>query len=474
MTTKSVRCLLAAASLLSLPASAQEQGTGPEQQEGSFTLVDSGSFRLKAGFEAGLQAVAQHNAFWRLGDSFAPGSGFKVSPSWGESYIKPYLTFGMDAGNHRLYGKMSVIASHTAGTDVFDRTGQSAIEIEDAFVGLRNDIFDVSVGSQPYRLGTGMLLSDGGGDGFERGALIFGPRAAWEMTAIGRLSLGKTRLEGFYLDPRELESGDTGTRIAGASLVHEVAPGRSLGIGAGQVLESSALWVQAAPGGAGVPVFIPDGRDGMRFVTAWGNWAVDDRLSVSADFAYETNEASDMKAWAGRVQVSYAFPDLPFQPRIGYGYQTFSGDDPDTPELERFDPLFYDGSPSGWGSGANASLVFLNTNVAAHQIWAAATLSPRDFLTFRYFHVRANELLSPLQFGQGTRLDPGGSPTLISGVRDSHLSDDLYAEYTRVLSPHAFLTVGGGVSFPGRGIRELRAGQNDVWPGAFANLVVRF
>ena len=196
-------------------------------------------------------------------------------------------------------------------------------------------------------------------------------------------------------------------------------------------------------------------------------------MGLAADVAFQTNDAQDMTAWAARVQASYAFPQSPFQPRIGYTYQTFSGDDPDPPELERFDPLFYDGSPAAWGSGANASLVFLNTNIAAHQLWAAATITPRDFVTVRYYHVTANELLSPLQFGQVTRLDPE-SLTVISGVTDSRLSDDIYVEYTRALTPTAYLTGGLGVSFPGEGIQQQRGGVRDVWTGGFVNLVVQF
>lgn len=292
------------------------------------------------------------------------------------------------------------------------------------------------------------------------------------MTAIGRYSLGRSRVEAFYLDPRELESGDTKTRIAGLALTHEVAAGRSFGLAAGRILESTAPWVQAAPDGVGAPSLIDSGRDGMQFLTAWANWAVDDRLNLAADIAFESNDAQDMDAWGGRVQASYAFPDALFAPRVGYSYQTFSGDDPATSELERFDPLFYDGSPSGWGSGANSSLVFLNSNVAAHQISVAATVSQRDFLTFRYFHVRAKELRSPLQYGQGTRLD--GDSSLLSGVTDPHLSDDLYVEYTRVLTPNAFLTAGASISFPGEGIQELRGGDADVWSGAFVNLALRF
>jgi hypothetical protein len=173
------------------------------------------------------------------------------------------------------------------------------------------------------------------------------------------------------------------------------------------------------------------------------------------------------------VQVTYAMPEVRFQPLFGYSYQTFSGDDPDTSTLERFDPLFYDGSPAAWGSGSNASLAFLNSNIAAHQIWASASISSRDFVTARYYRVSANELLSPLQFGQVTRVSPD-SNALISGVTDSHLADDIYFEYTRVIRPTTFLTAGLGISYPGDGIQELRSGERDVWTGGYVNIVMRF
>ena len=464
-------CLAVLAAFHAAPALAQEDG---------ILLSDTGPFRLRAGLELGLLVTAQDNAFWKLNETFAPGQPFDASPAWAEGYAKPYLSFDADLGGTRvLYGKLSAIASYTAGTDVFDASSSGRVAIEDAYVGLRTGGegalgFDLSIGAQRYELGTGMLISDGGADGFERGALIFGPRLAWENTAIARARFGSTRLEVFYLDANETESGDTGTRLAGAAVMHEVAAGRSFGAAAGRVLESEAPWIQAAPGGVGAPTFLPGGRDGLEFVTAWGTWALNERFTISADAAFQRNDDPDMQAWGGRLGVAYARPDLRFSPVFGYSVQTFSGDDPDTARLERFDPLFYDGSPAGWGSGANASLVFLNSNVTSHQVYASLTVSPRDFLTLRYFHVRANELNSPLQFGQTTRIDTGGSNAVVTGVTDAHLSDDLYVEYTRILSPTTFLTAGASVSYPGAGTRDQRGGRTDVWVGAFANIVWRF
>jgi len=444
-----------------------------QEQEGSVTLFEGGGFTVKAGMDIGLQIVLQNQAFWNLGESVGP-EDYNSSPTWGETYAKPFLTFYGTVGSMDIYGKLSAVGVLNIGTDVYAIEDAKKIVLEDAYVGIRNDTVDLSFGSQPYQLGTGMLIADGGGDGFERGAIIFGPRRAWEMTAIARLTTGSTKVEAFYLDPRELESGDTKTELAGIGATQEFAPGRSIGIGGGTVLTSEQLWVQAAPGGVGAPVFIENGRDGMDFLTAWGNWAVNEQFNLAADVAWQRSNVQDMRAWGGRVQLTYSFTDAPWQPRIGYTFQTFSGDDPATPEQERFDPLFYDGSPAAWGSGSNASLVFLNTNVNAHQIWAAATITPRDFVTARYYHVRANELLSPLQFGQGTRLDPAGSPTLISGVVDAHLSDDLYFEYTRVVTDNTFLTGGLGISVPGAGIREQIGGARNVWTGGYLNVVMKF
>jgi hypothetical protein len=174
-------------------------------------------------------------------------------------------------------------------------------------------------------------------------------------------------------------------------------------------------------------------------------------------------------------EIGYAFTTLPFAPTLSYTFQTFSGDDPNTARLERFDPLFYDGSPTGWATGYNGSFVFINSNVNAHRVTLAMYLTQRDILTLRYAHVRANELNSPIQFGQGTRLTVvGGAPGLIAGVSKAHLSDDFLVEYTRVLTQNAFLTFGVGYSEPGAGQRALAPGRIKGWTGGFANLVVKY
>lgn len=449
--------------------------------ETSMPTLTFGALEVRSGLEAGIQVVTEGNAFWNLADTFSPTVPFDADPTWGEGYLKPSLdfTYSLDGGSE-IYGRLSGIYSFTLGTDVFDSSEESEFSWEDYYLGIRGGseqsfTFDLSVGAQRYQIGNGLLISDGSGDGFERGAVIFGPRRAFEETAIARFGFGKSRVDLFYVDANELESSDTKTAVAGAAFQHETAQGAKFGIAYGQVVESDAPWPQAAPGGVGVPSITVGARENLEFVNLWGSVQATNELSFAGDVALQWNDDQDMRAWGGRVQATYAPLNARFQPRFSYTLQAFSGDDTSTSRNERFDPLFYDGSPAGFASGGNAALVFINSNVMTHQLSVAMNLSPRDFFTARYYHVRAMELNSPLQFGQATRLVGGSAaPKLVSGVSDAHLSDDLYFEYTRVITPKAFLTTGIAVSFPGEGVRDLRGGEDDVWPGAYINLVYQF
>ena len=95
----------------------------------------------------------------------------------------------------------------------------------------------------------------------------------------------------------------------------------------------------------------------------------------------------------------------------------------------------------------------------------------RDSLTMRLARLDANQLNSPLQFGQATRLERLGSRlAVVNGVPYTHLSDDLLVEYVRIINPHVFLTLGASISKPGRGVRALNPDKSPDWHDAFATL----
>lgn len=445
-------------------------------------LHDADGLTVRAHLQFGLNAVSEQNVFWSLSDVTAPGSGFDPDTDWLEGYVKGGLSFtqDLDTGG-QVFGKVSAVASYTAGTDAFDRGNTGATTMEEYHLGLRGPLgadtrYEVSLGARELVLGTGMLVANGATSGFERGALKFGPRKAWERALIAKLEHKDLTGTLFFLDPNELPSTDSGTTLAGIDLRRDPAGGGYIGATLVTVPTSGSSYPQAAPGGIGAPTITPGAREGTTALNIYGRTApltgALENWTFSGDVAIERNGDIDLQAWAGRVTAGYTFAGLPWSPTLTYGFQTFSGDDPATPELERFDPLFYQGSPSAWATGSKAASTYLNSNVNAHTLTLAMRPTQRDTVTLRYAHIRANELNSPVQFGQGTRVDASGN--LVAGVTTPHLSDDLFLEYSRIINRNTFLTAGFSVSFPGAGIDDVVGGPADTWTGGFLNVVFNF
>jgi hypothetical protein len=481
---------LSSALIIACPAQAQDSETTYEAASATtptqprdplrFPLGDGS---LKVSIEAGAQYVLESNAFWNLSDGLAPTENYNTDPHWGEGYIEAGFKFEQPIGKSSIEVGLSAVAAQTFGTDIFEQKNRGRLVIENAYAALRlgfdndSDAITFSGGAQPYKVGNGMLIGDGGVDGFERGAVIFGPRSAWAQTAIAKLQLGDIAVEGFHLNPRELDSSDSRTIVNGAKIEKKIGPTGTIGLSYGYVPRSEAPYIQAAPGGVGAPNFIFNGRDGLSYLQGWFKWFPVKSLPgfyIAGDYARQRNSRIDLKASAGRIEVGNTFIKSPWMPTLSYSYQSFSGDDPDTPELERFDPLFYDGSQNGWASGTNGSFVFINSNVNAHKLTLNFLPSPKDIVTIRVVTIAANNLRSPLQFGQATRpsLD-FGDDGLITGVTKRHLSNDFLIEYTRLLSKNVFMTGGLGHSWTGSGLRSLTPGLKD-WTGGFLNLVVQY
>jgi len=465
-----------AAALFATTASASEKPKDP------MLLYSADGLSVRAHFQAGINAVSEHNLFWDLAATTAPSSGFDPNTRWLEGYIKPGLSFEYQLNSGTvLYGKLSAVSSYTWGTDAFDTGDTGATTLEEAYLAIRGDLspelsYDLSLGPRELVLGTGMLIANGATSGFERGALKFGPRKAWEMAAIGRLSYGNVTGTAFYLNPNELPSTNGNNELAGFDLRFDDPQGGYLGATFVNVLNSDSPYPQAAPGGIGAPTVIPGAREGTNtlnlyaetnpFAGALENW------TFTGDFAYQWNDRIDLEAWAGRVTAGYTFANLAWSPNLTLGYQTFSGDDPNTTKLERFDPLYYQGSPSAWATGSKSASTFINSNVNALTLAIGVQPTQRDTLTLRYAHIRANELNSPIQFGQATRVNINGN--VVSGVTDSDLADDLFLEYSRIINRNTFLTTGISVSFPGAGIDNVIGRNADPWTGGFINVVVNY
>lgn len=441
----------------------------------------NGPIDLRFSVEVGAQGVAGGDAFWGLAQTLSPTADYPTKHLWLESYGKLALAASYQAYDPlRLYGGAAVIGSGTLGKDYFEERNEGKVLPENAYLGLRwkadsgDWSVDVSGGQQSYLLGNQLLVAVGAGNGFERGCLTTFPFRAWEMTGIGRVSWKQITLEGFYLDPNELESNDLNNRLAGANLKWEPRPGQFAGLAFVKALESEYPYAQA-------PVtIVQNGREGLEAYDAYWKWAPTDGplagLSVLGEAVIERNSRVNMEGFGGGLEIGYRFQTLPFHPRLSYSPRYFSGDDPGTGDrLEGFDPLFYMASPDTWASGGSSSLAFLNANNIAHRARLELMLSPRNLLNLNYWYVQAAEVNSPLQFGQAARITvAGGTPVLVSGVPNRELSHELYMDYIHMFSQHVFLTVGLAGSFPGEGIRALVPNGASDWWGGLVNLTVRY
>lgn len=474
------RALWASAALLLLAPSAPRA-----QAADAMVLHDSDGLVVRGHFQAGVNAVAEQNLFWNMSKALAPTTRFDADKEWLELYAKPGISFyKQGGGGTTLYGMVSGVASATVGTDAFDTGDTGRVTLEEGFIGVHTRsagglTFDLSVGPREYSAGTGMLISNGGSSGFDRGALKLGPHRAWEMAVLGKVGYGKFTGTGFYVDANEQSGGDSGTKIAGVDLRYDGQAGTFAGMSVGQVLQSGSPYPKAAPNGIGAPSILPGARDGLKFVSLYGRAypfsGAFENAFIAGDLAIERNNDIDLKAWAGRIQVGYTFASAPWSPTLSYAYQTFSGDDPSTTRLERFDPLYYEGSPSSWSTGSKSAMVFINSNVNSHQLTLRTQPTPRDTLTLRYAHISANELRSPIQFGQATRVEiVDGVVNPIAGVTRAHLSDDVFLEYNRALNRNTYLTAGFSVSVPGAGVDSVVNNDAPIWTGGFVNVVVNF
>jgi hypothetical protein len=438
-------------------------------------LHDANGLTLRRHLQADACAAAEQNLFWNPGSLFA--SGFDASTECMEFYIKPGVSFEYDlASAATLYGRLSAFASSTLGTDACDRGDTGTTTPEAAHLGLRCDAggglsHDISVGARESRLGTGMLIANGAPSGFERGAQKFGPRRALEMAAIAELSLDGFTGTAFYVDPNELPSNDGENALAGLDIREDDPRGGYVGTTYVTILEWGSPDAEAR---AGLPLRILDGaRDGAGTVNlrarttpfsgALENWA------FSLDYARQWSDRIDPESGAGRVQAIYSTPDLAWSPAITHSFQTFSDDAPDTATLERYDPPHFEGNQNAWATGPKSASTFINSNVCAHSEALRMQPTQRDTPTFRHARIGANDLRSPVQFGQATRMDQGGN--VVTGVTEAHLADDVYVEWTRAINRNTFLLAGIAASYPGAGIDGAYGGNAPDWTGGNFNVV---
>ena len=365
-----------------------------------------------------------------------------LSDNWSEGSVKPAISGVYTLGDSsQIYGKVSAVGERTYSAPPPLVGGEAAsFEVEDLAIGWRSgkslslgeDALDVTIGRAQYKIGHGMLLWDGSGEGGSRGGYWTNARKAWKFAAIGRLNADSNKFEVFYLERDAAPESNNHSKVGGIN--YEYALGEDTTLGA-----TYMHWTadpSKAPQRDGLNVY-----DVRAFTAPFPNLK---QLSIEAEYAKETNgNALDSYAW--NILVAYKFP-WRWEPKLSYRYAFFQGDNPSTVKNEGFDGLatgFYDWGT--WWQGEIAGEYFLsNSNLISHQVRLHTTPSESLGTGLIFYDFILDR---PAAFG----------PTVTSD--HAAYEFDWYADWT--VNKHVILSFVAAWAQPGKAVEQFSGRTQD-------------
>lgn len=281
-----------------------------------------------------------------------------------EGYVEPSIAFeAKTATSGEFFGKASGVGSATRG-DVdaggFSRGDPEDFDWEDGYVGWRSgnvlpnlsqNALAISYGRQPFMVGNGFLIGDGHFDQGPEGAVLTGPRTAFDWTLIAQLDVGDFHADLFNLRGRQ-DFDEAGiserTTLKGANFEWRSKIHGTFGV-AGFKVEDSSM----------------DSRDGMDVYDVRASFApfksIPEAL-LSAEYAWQDNSDVDIRGRAWYLEVKRSFSDVKWTPAIAYRYSKYS---------QNFDSLYY-GYGGDWGSWYQGEIVgeymLFNSNQKVHML----------------------------------------------------------------------------------------------------------
>jgi len=338
-------------------------------------LVKDGVSELNLDIEAVLGLFSSKKRYAQL-------HGGEGKSSWQEGYVKYGLSGSTKAGEGSLYGGFNLLTSGTFGDGDaagFTTGDELETDIEDLFVGWRNDKFDISLGSQNFSIGDGFIINGDAlnfGEGFSQipgapdfdrgGAYWLAGRKAFEKTAVFRMG-GDEGLRGdlFWLESNNASQAKM--ELAGLNIEHNSA----IGTIGGYYIEGLDVDDNDA---AFLGLTHRDGQStyGLRYQ---GNAGVEN-LFLSSEITSQSqgdNTRPDADAWY--LEAGWTFSEAPWSPSINVRHSSFD---------DGFDPLFF-GFNRGYGTwfqgevAANYAGPF-NSNVNVNHI--ALKAAPSETLSF--------------------------------------------------------------------------------------------
>lgn len=415
---------------------------------------------LRLQLNGGFGFYSDFNPWFGNAGAFTSTSPIALDPASGDSasWFEHSVEYGL-AGITRIedspvwvYAESTIITSTSTGQDLFRSDSREMTRLEDLYGGFVIGSPDsdwsgnISAGRQNWQLNDGFLFSRfaAGANAGPYPALYLNPRTAYEMTGLAQVKWKDLRLEGFYVDPAEIDFLDSNSAYAGTNLAYTSAKG----------VEGSLIYYGSPESDTIFPS--PSGpipREGMKTFDARlgsANLFGIDGLELFGEHAWQTHHDVDWDASAYYLRTGYTLANAPWKPNLSYRYASFSGDNPATATYERFDAQLSSGLDT-WVQGVNSKKVVSNSNLDSHRI--RLNVVPRDDLSFTldYFWLLADEAPGASDYAQELNL----------GMRWA-ISKNLY-----------FLGV-AGIGFPGDNLRERAGGGLNDWTTVQTSLFINF
>jgi hypothetical protein len=454
---------------LSEAAAAGTPRGGLAKSEGFPVLLDREGTHIRAKVEAMALYYANNNAWFGRPDLMLQGNPLVSGTPAGRGYedwVEGYIHTGLSGitpvtDNLYVYGAGSVMATASAGQELFTDETRFHLAVEDAYAGFivgtttaagNRYGLNVSAGRQRFTLANGFLIANTAANGQDRAALQANARWAADMTAQAQFFWNENKLEAFYVDPDELPILDTKTQIVGLNL--ELKPANGLLIGTSWLTVPRSSFNYFGPQG------LAGQREGLELWDVRFTWSPAKPGAsgpfFGGEFAQQTNRNFPMRARAGYGEFGWSFPRAPWSPSFSYRLGIFSGDDPATTRFERWDPLLSGGNGEQWVQGANMFKVVQDSNSVAHRFQARLRPNPKMELVPQLWIFRAD-----------SKANIGGNPALqFLSSKDYGTEVNTTAKFfvSRNIYVHGHIAY----TMPGEAIRSALGRDASDWLSAMA------
>ncbi|MEE4277818.1 MAG: alginate export family protein, partial [Halieaceae bacterium] len=375
--------------------------------------------------------------------------------TWTESLLQAGVAGTIPVGAGGLYGFGAVtgIGVVSYGQDIFRDSTRSSLDLEKAYAGVLYAPDDsdlrlrLSLGRQNYSLNNGFLVSQFGSqwNAGPRPGVYMAPRTTQDQSVLASASYGGWKATFFSLDPNELESIESDTRLQGLNLVAPSLGRWSWDISSLHVPESKTAY--RAPDG------LRRSREGLW--TAAGHLRMRSRPQGSSfwfesELAHQWHDEFSMDAWAGYAELGYYARDARWAPSVSYRYAAFTGDDPATGDYERFDTL-YSGGLDHWLQGISINKLLTQSNRLSHRLRLNLSATPRLNLTFDAYRHTADQ-----------RNNLGANPAL-GTLASRDLGDEIQLTARWQLRPNVLVLGIASAAFAGEAIEAAADGDADPW-----------